>query len=76
MDRWTLKAGDLLIVNDTRTGVITKVRQKSAQYYTSHSNGPGDLFNIEKERVYEAIDNGTCAHQLVGNTTKWRRRRR
>jgi len=76
MERWTLKVGDMLIVAETRTGIITKVRSKSVQYFTSHSAGPGGFFNTEKGTVYESIDNGQCKHLLVGNTTKWRRRRK
>ncbi len=78
MDRWTLKVGDMLIVNiggPPRAGVVTKVRPKSIQYFTCHSGGPGAFFDEKKKTFYDAIDSGKCEHMLIGNTTKWRRKR-
>ena len=71
---WTLKVGDML-VNNGRIGLITKVRHKSVQYYMG-TDGPGAFFNVSKDLVYEHIDNGNSKHYLVGNTTKYRRRRK
>lgn len=72
---YTLKVGDLL-EHAGKFGIITKVRQKTFQYYIcSNPEDNGAFFNDEKEHVYKYIDEGKCKHYLVGSTTKYRRKR-
>ncbi len=72
---YTLKVGDLLEF-EGRFGFVTKVRHKSFQYFIcSNPEDNGAFFNLEKEHVYKYIDEGECKHHLIGNTTKYRRKR-
>ena len=71
---YKLKVGDLLFANGTY-GLVTKVRSKTFQYYSCHSNPdmPGAFMNAKKELAYNAIDAGECKHHL--GSTKYRRKR-
>jgi len=72
---YTLKIGDLLEY-EGRHALVTKVRHKSFQYFIcSNPKDTGAFFDIKKEDVYKHIDLGDCKHHLVGNTTKYRRKR-
>ena len=72
---YTLKVGDLLEY-DGRIALITKVRSKSFRYFIcSNPNDSGAFFDLKKEDVYKHVDSGACAHHLVGDTTKYRRKR-
>ena len=72
---YTLKVGDLLEF-EGRFGFVTKVRHKSFQYFIcSNPNDNGAFFDLKKEEVYKHIDLGECKHHLIGNTTKYRRKR-
>ncbi len=72
---YTLKVGDLL-EHDGKFGLVTKVRHKSFQYFIcSNPNDNGAFFTLDKEEVYNHIDSGACKHHLIGNTTKYRRKR-
>ena len=75
MDKWTLKVGDMIVVDGVKTGVITKLSGKSVQYYTAHTSGPGAYFKEKKKTIYDSIDLGRCEHFLLNKSTKWRRRR-
>ena len=73
--KYTLKVGDLL-EHAGRFGVVTKVRHKSFQYFIcSNPEDNGAFFDLKKEEVYKFIDTGECKHHLIGNTTKYRRKR-
>ena len=72
---YTLKVGDLLEY-DGRVALITKVRSKSFQYFIcSDPTDSGAFFDLKKEDVYKHVDSGSCAHHLVGDTIKYRRKR-
>ena len=72
---YTLKVGDLLEHNG-RVALVTKVRHKSFQYFIcSNPKDNGAFFDLKKEHAYRYIDEGDCEHHLVGNTTKYRRKR-
>ena len=72
---YTLKVGDLL-EHAGRFGFVTKVRHKSFQYFIcSNPEDNGAFFDLKKEEVYKFIDAGECKHHLIGNTTKYRRKR-
>jgi len=72
---YTLKVGDLLEY-DGRVALVTKVRSKSFQYFIcSNPNDSGAFFDLKKEDVYKHVDSGDCAHHLVGDTIKYRRKR-
>ena len=72
---YTLKVGDLLEYQG-RFGFVTKVRHKSFQYFIcSNPDDNGAFFDLKKEEVYKHIDLGECKHHLIGNTTKYRRKR-
>ena len=72
---YTLKVGDLL-EHAGRFGLVTKVRHKSFQYFIcSNPEDNGAFFDLKKEEVYKFIDAGECKHHLIGNTTKYRRKR-
>jgi len=72
---YTLKVGDLLEY-DGRIALVTKVRHKSFQYFIcSNPKDSGAFFDLKKENVYKYVDSGECKHHLVGNTTKYRRKR-
>ena len=72
---YTLKVGDLLEF-EGRFGFVTKVRHKSFQYFIcSNPNDNGAFFDLKKEEDYKHIDLGECKHHLIGNTTKYRRKR-
>tara|TARA_B100000287_G_scaffold13730_1_gene13908 strand:+ start:31356 stop:31580 length:225 start_codon:yes stop_codon:yes gene_type:complete len=73
---YTLKVGDLLEF-EGRFGFVTKVRHKSFQYFIcSNPNDSGAFFDLKKEYLYKHIDSGECKHHLIGNTTKYRRKRK
>ena len=73
---YTLKVGDLLEF-EGRFGFVTKVRHKSFQYFIcSNPNDNGAFFDLKKEEGYKHIDLGECKHHLIGNTTKYRRKRK
>ena len=72
---YTLKIGDLLEF-DGRVAIVTKVRSTTFRYFIcSNPNDSGAFFDLKKEDVYKYVDEGTCAHHLVNNTTKYRRKR-
>tara|TARA_Y100001937_G_scaffold91587_1_gene123970 strand:+ start:955 stop:1203 length:249 start_codon:yes stop_codon:yes gene_type:complete len=72
---YTLKVGDLLEY-DGKFGLITKVRPRTFQYYIcSNPADNGAFFDEKKDNVYRYIDEGECKHHLIGNTTKYRRKR-
>jgi len=72
---YTLKVGDLLEY-DGRVALVTKVRSKSFRYFIcSNPNDSGAYFDLPKDDVYRHVDSGACSHHLVGNTTKYRRKR-
>ena len=72
---YTLKIGDLLELNG-KFGIITKIRSKSFRYFIcSNPEDSGAFFDCKKQEAYNSIDKNECVHHLVGNTTKYRRRR-
>ena len=72
---YTLKVGDLLEI-DGKFGFIVKIRPKSFRYFIcSNPTAAGAFFNCQKQEAYDAIDKNECKHHLVGNTTKYRRKR-
>ena len=72
---YTLKVGDLLEY-DGRIAVVTKVRSTTFRYFIcSDPNTSGAFFDLKKEEVYKHVDNGACAHHLIGDTIKYRRKR-
>ena len=72
---YTLKVGDL-IENKGRVGLITKIRHKSCRYYVCDMTPEGAFFDCKKQIIYDSIDAGDCLHHLVGNTIKYRRKRK
>ena len=66
---YKLRAGDMLETS-AGVGVVTKVRQRTIQYWTTNRSGPGAYFDENKDTIYSSIKEGSeCTD------AKFRRRR-
>ena len=68
---YKLRAGDMLETS-SGVGVVTKVRQRTIQYWTSNRNGPGAYFDENKDTIYSSIKDNKCKVYL--GIKKYRRR--
>jgi len=74
-NKWKVKPGDLLYADANRTiGIVYKETPKKIWYYAFGAQGMGGPYAIEKDYLYEKIDDGNCFHQI--GKTKYRRERK